>query len=58
MKSWKTTFTGIVVVAGIIVAHYWPDHTELVANLTTALVGLGLIAARDNNVSSESAGAK
>lgn len=65
MKSWKTTTAGICtivsVVAGIIKAIVDgdpttnPDWGVAIAAVTTAF---GLIFARDNNVTSETAGAK
>tara|TARA_R110002110_G_scaffold262360_3_gene478165 strand:+ start:715 stop:897 length:183 start_codon:yes stop_codon:yes gene_type:complete len=58
LKSWKTTLTGVVLIAGILISTYWPEQTEVVTKITGVLVGLGFIAARDNNVSSVTAGAK
>jgi hypothetical protein len=58
MKSWKTTLTGVAAIAATIATAIWPDHAENITKLAAALVGLGLISARDNGVSSESAGAK
>ena len=64
-SSWKTTATGIativVAVAGAVVASLddnpatVPDWIAVGAAITA---GLGLISARDNNVTSERAGAK
>mgnify|MGYP005989435849 CR=1 FL=1 len=58
MKSWKTTLTGIAAIVATAVAHFFPEHTETVVSITGVLVGLGFIAARDNDVSSEKANAK
>lgn len=58
MKSWKTTLTGIIAIAGVIVATFWPEHSDLVVKISGALVGLGLISARDNGVSTEEATAE
>lgn len=58
MKSWRTNISGLAILAGIAVAHFWPEHEELVAKLMAAAVAYGLISARDNKVSSEKAGAK
>lgn len=66
MASWKTTVCGIlgIVVAGInFIAMPMldadpatlPNYTAFVAALTA---GIGLLFARDNNVSSEQAGVK
>ena len=63
--SWKTSITGIItIVVAILNALKLlvdgdpttnPDWSLLIASITA---GLGLLFARDNNVSSESAGAK
>lgn len=57
-NSWKTTLTGIIAIASVIAAIYFPEHAEAITKISGVLVGLGLISARDNNVSSEQAGAK
>ena len=64
-KSWKTTAAGvgaILTALGAILTAYFdgdpattPDYAALVAAM---IAGIGLLAARDNNVSSEDAGAK
>jgi uncharacterized membrane protein YhiD involved in acid resistance len=64
MKSWKTTVTGVctilVAVGGALQAMFDgntatnPDWTAVIAAVTA---GLGLITARDNNVTSEDVGA-
>jgi len=68
MKSWKTTVLGVctilVAVASAIIALIDGDPTTVVdvesviGAVVGALVGMGLIAARDNGVTSEDAGAK
>ena len=63
MKSWKTTLSGV---ATILAAVATALKTGLAGDYGTALTtlatgvpaGIGLIAARDNGVSSEQAGAK
>jgi len=65
MKSWKTTATGIIAVITAVCAAVSaiidgnpatnPDWTVTIAAVSS---GLGLLAARDNNVTSEAAGAK
>ena len=62
MKSWKTTVTGIltiVIAAGtaakLLLSGSQPDWP---ATIAAVMAGFGLIAARDNNVTSEQAGAK
>jgi len=64
--SWKTTVSGImgIIVAGwqLIGAPLLDSDPATVANFSAfipvLLVGLGLVAARDNGVSSEEAGAR
>jgi len=58
MKSWKTSLSGIAVLAGIAVSHFFPEHAGFVNKLMAAAVALGLISARDNKVTSEQANAK
>ena len=63
-KSWKTTFTGVATALIAILSAVKflvdndpatvPDWTSTIAAVTA---GLGLIFARDNNVTSERAGA-
>lgn len=65
MKSWKTTAAGIGAIftaLGSALTAYFdgnpmtqPDYAALVA---AVIAGVGLIAARDNDVSSEDVGAK
>jgi hypothetical protein len=62
MKSWKTTSAGILAIAGAFVTLWFKRHElseAVIMGAVTAIVsGIGLITARDNNVSSEDAGAK
>lgn len=65
MKSWKTSLTGIAAiltaVGAAIMALMDNDPTTVIDVAATAaaiMAGVGLIFARDNNVSSEAAGAK
>ena len=65
MKSWKTSAAGIgailVAVGSAMTAHFdgdvitTPDWGAVIA---AVIAGIGLLAARDNGVTSESAGAK
>jgi hypothetical protein len=53
MKNWKTTSTGIIMIIGAIVAVIFtkPLTQEVIIASATAVVGgLGLIFAKDNNV--------
>lgn len=63
MKSWKTTLSGVAVILGAlsvaIKAALAGDYGAAITSIVTGVpAGVGLIAARDNNVSSEQAGAK
>jgi uncharacterized membrane protein len=68
MKSWKTTVLGVcailIAVAGALVAVLDGDPTttvnveSVVAAVVAGLTGIGLIAARDNDKSSEDVDAK
>lgn len=64
MKSWKTSIMGIaallVAIGSALKALLDGDPTTVVNidAVIAALAGLGLLAARDNNVTSEQAGAK
>ena len=51
LKNWKTSLTGIVAIAGIIATTWLPEYQDELASITTVLVGLGLIAAKDGDKS-------
>lgn len=53
--SWKTTICGIVAIAGttIAAADFGPLATKIATCATTIATGVGLLFARDNNVTSE-----
>lgn len=56
MKSWKTSVAGLLVLIGGGLAQFFPEYAKLAGLLTHVGAGFGLLAARDNNVSSEQAG--
>lgn len=65
MKSWKTTVTGIAAiltaVGAALTAVFDNDpntNIDVTVTASAIMVGIGLIFARDNNVTSEDAGAK
>ena len=57
MKSWKTSLAGLIAIAAPICASIWPKYADAILKASTAAAGCGLLAARDNNVTSEQAGA-
>lgn len=57
MKSWKTTAAGLIAIAAIIIETFFPEHRDVFAKVIAAATAAGLLAARDNNVTSEQAGA-
>ena len=56
MKSWKTTSTGIVMIAGGITRLLFAiksgnfSEEAIMTTITAVLTGIGLIFAKDNNV--------
>lgn len=58
LKSWKTTLAGSIGIALAIVKYVWPEHSSFFVELIALATSAGLIAARDNNRSSEDVGAK
>ena len=58
-KSWKTTVGGVLVAAGQFAPQILPPSWSWLAGTLTGIGGLILgLAARDNGVTSEEAGAK
>ena len=57
MKSWKTTLGGGLAFLGTAIGQIYPEHAKEGALLAAVGTAFGLIFARDNNVSSEAAGA-
>lgn len=62
MKSWKTTVSGIgailVAVVNAVIGIVNGSPVDWTATVAAIMSGIGLIAARDNSVTSEQAGAK
>jgi hypothetical protein len=50
-KNWKTTLAGLVAVASTVIASFFPEHQATFNTIAGILAGLGLIAAKDYNVS-------
>jgi hypothetical protein len=53
VKSWKTTIFGLVVIGTIIFKAWKPQYAGACDQVIATLTGLGLIAAKDYNVSSQ-----
>lgn len=53
MKSWKTTVAGVLALVGGTLAQFFPQYAAHGGFLAAIGAGLGLIFARDNNVSTE-----
>jgi len=55
--SWKTTTTGITAIAGALVMVWFKRHelteTAIMSAITAIVTGIGLIFARDSDVTSE-----
>lgn len=56
--SWKTGLSGLIVLAATIVPTIWPEYSALMVQIVGIATSLGLLVARDNNVTSKEAGAK
>lgn len=52
MKSWKTTSAGILSIAGAVVAFIFTPHDQanVMAEITAVVLGVGLLFAKDSNV--------
>ena len=57
MKSWKTTSAGIAAIAGALITLWFKraalDESLIMGAITAVLTGIGLITARDADVTSE-----
>jgi hypothetical protein len=56
--SWKTSAAGIVAIAGTAISQFKPEWAGLFSQVVAIATGIGLLSARDNNVTSEQAGLK
>lgn len=52
LKSWKTTVPGLINL-GLVVYHIWQTKTIDATTLQQALIGAGLVAAKDFNVTED-----
>jgi hypothetical protein len=50
MKNWKTSLTGIAVVAIFCITYFKPQYKDFCNNLFVLLVGYGFLSAKDHNV--------
>jgi len=52
MKNWKTTFAGVFAIIPTVLHAIFPQvvTVEVAAAITSLFIGLGLIAAKDHNV--------
>lgn len=57
-SSWKTTLCGLLALVGGALVQFFPEYAKLGGFLAFIGSGAGLLFARDNNVTSEQAGAK
>lgn len=57
MTSWKTTLCGVLAIVGGAIVQFFPEYAKLGGFMACIGSGLGLLFARDNNVTSEQAGA-
>jgi hypothetical protein len=49
-KNWKTTLSGLAAVAVYAVGQFVPEYKSVADMVFAALVGIGLLAAKDQNV--------
>ena len=57
-RSWKTTLCGAIALIGASIAQFYPEQARHGLFLSAVGTGLGLLFARDNNVSSDALGIK
>jgi hypothetical protein len=49
--NWKTSLTGIVTIATVVIGTWLPQYGPDLAKVLGVLTGIGLLAAKDGNVS-------
>jgi hypothetical protein len=49
-KNWRTTLSGIAAVAVYAVGQFVPEYKGVADMVFAALIGMGLLAAKDSNV--------
>jgi len=50
MRSWKTSIFAVLSVGSYVSSYFFPQHKEFLTGLSTLLIGGGLVAAKDFNV--------
>lgn len=50
MKSWKTTFSSIAIIAVYVLSYFFPSHKEFLDGLMPILAAAGLLVAKDYDV--------
>lgn len=51
VKNWKTSLIGLVAIATTVVETWFPEYKGILIQVTTILIGTGLIVAKDGNKS-------
>ena len=55
-RSWKTTACGIAALVGTVIIQFYPEFARHGNALIALATGVGLLVARDNNVTSDQLG--
>ena len=50
MRSWKTSIFAVLSVGSYVSSYIFPQHKEFLTGLSTLLIGGGLVAAKDFNI--------
>ena len=53
IRNWKTTLAGVLALASVIVTYFAPQYATQLHSLTGILAGLGLVVAKDHDVSGQ-----